>query len=134
MCLPIYSETNCIAFLSSFFLIFLFHNLYVQSNLSFLSIYHSLFQENVLHADENISQTVDVDAEDVSIDANIAIDNNTSNESFPLPEPNSGVDVDDANFNFSRSSTNFTGLKRFCDTRWSCLFDLIDCHIKNFGN
>lgn len=29
---------------------------------------------------------------------------------------------------------SFSSLKAFCKTRWSCLFHLTECHIKNFGN
>lgn len=71
----------------------------------------------MLQADDHVS--VSVESQEENDDSN-----ETVNAASLLLEEDS-VDV--------HHRPSFTGLKRFCNTRWSCLYSLAECHTKNFG-
>lgn len=70
-----------------------------------------------MQADQQISLTSEYDIES---DQDIEVEN-------VVPEDEALNNID------HRSSSSFSGLKRFCETRWSCLYQLTDCHIENYG-
>lgn len=72
-----------------------------------------------MQADERISVSVDEESTD------------QNNLDELGTEDNSVTSIETTNIYHNRPS--FTGLKRFCDTRWSCIFQLTECHIKHYG-